>query len=129
MIEPTDEPSASAPENRPSARLRTWWHPLLVQQLRWLAGPVYEVRDEVPVGSMPLRIDILVLRQREGSLSPHNQQALAGLLEYWNQHTLIEFKGPTDQLEAGDFRTLLAYAHLYCVQTDPLLSPSRLNLL
>src|SRR5947209_5544800 len=117
MTEPSSPPPGGAPESPPPPRLRTWWHPLLVQQLRLLASPVYEVRDEVNVGRLPLRIDILVLRQREGSLPPHQQQALAGLLEHWNQHTLIEFKGPTDQLEAGDFRTLLAYAHLYCVQT------------
>jgi hypothetical protein len=53
-----DENSANAEQaNRPGKR-RTWWHPLLVRLLNHLMATAYEVRDEVLVGRMPLRVDM-----------------------------------------------------------------------
>jgi hypothetical protein len=122
--QPPAEPLTQQP-----GKLRTWWHPLLTNLLRWQLEPVYQVFEEVPVGKKPLQIDILLLSKGSGELSADARRLLAGLADHLNQYTLLEFKGPTDTLRAGDFRTFLAYAHLYCAQTVPLLEPRLLNLL
>jgi hypothetical protein len=43
--------------SKPPGKTRTWWHALLVRLLDHLLSARYEVRDEVPIGKMPLRID------------------------------------------------------------------------
>ncbi len=77
----------------------------------------------------PLQIDILLLRKEQGELPAGARQVLAGLVEHLGELTLLEFKSPSDTLRAGDFRTFLAYAFLYCAQNEPLLEPHRLHLL
>ena len=44
---------AGEPESRPG-KIRTWWHPLLANMLRWLLGSRYEAREEVPVSPIPV---------------------------------------------------------------------------
>ena len=44
-------------ESRPG-KIRTWWHPLLANMLRWQLGSHYEVQEEVPVGKKPLQIGV-----------------------------------------------------------------------
>ncbi len=126
-----DPPPASltppAPESKPGT-IRTWWHPLLASFLRWQLGSHFQLEEELPVGQMPLKIDVLLLRRLEGDLPAHAQQVLAGLAEYLNDYTLLEFKSPSETLRAGDFQTFVAYSLLYRVQTDPLLDPSKLHL-
>jgi hypothetical protein len=127
--------SAESPESsnelsaKPPGKVRTWWHPLLAGLLRWQLSPAYQVSEEVPVGTKPLQIDILLLRRESGELPDSVKKLLAGIAEHLNDYTLLELKGPTDTLRAGDFRTLVAYAHLYCAQMVPLLEPGRLSLL
>jgi hypothetical protein len=118
-----------APPEQPPGKIRTWWHPLLVSFLRWQLGEYYRLQEEVPVGQMPLRLDILLLRQQQGQLPPQVQQVLAGLADYLGEFTLLEFKSPSDSLRAGDLQTFLAYTLLYRVENDPLLAPERLHLL
>lgn len=110
-------------------KLRTWWHPLLASLLRWQLGEHYLLEEEVPVGKKPLQIDILLLRRVQGALSPEARRMLAGLAEYLNEWTLLEFKSPSDTLRTGDFQTFLAYALLYRAQQLPLLPVERLTLL
>jgi hypothetical protein len=117
------------PEAQQPGKTRTWWHPLLVSVLRWQLGDHYRVEEEVNVGTKPLQIDVLLLRQQAGELPESVRQVLAGLAEYFNEWTLLEFKSPSDTLRAGDFHTFFAYALLYRQQTDPLLDPGRLNLI
>ncbi len=126
---PDSPQPASESSPRPPGKVRTWWHPLLAGLLRWQLGSAYQVSEEVNVGTKPLQIDILLLRREGGELPESVRRLLAGIAEHLNEYTLLELKGPTDTLRAGDFRTLLAYAHLYCAQTVPLLEPGRLNLL
>jgi hypothetical protein len=102
---------------------------LLAGFLRWQLDSQYEVREEVPVGIKPLQIDFLLLHKEQGELSEEARKVLAGLVEYLNDCTLVEFKSPSDTLRAGDFRTLLAYAFLYCAQNRPLLEPKRMTLI
>jgi hypothetical protein len=72
---------AGAPESRPG-KIRTWWHPLLANMLRWQLGSHYEVQEEVPVGKKPLQIDLLLLHRERGELPATVRRILAGLVEY-----------------------------------------------
>ena len=50
-------------------KTRTWWHPLLARMLDFALASAFKVGDEVSVGKMPLRVDILLVRREEGQLS------------------------------------------------------------
>jgi hypothetical protein len=121
--------SPADPDPDKPGKIRTWWHPLLAGFLRWQLGSHYDVREEVPVGKKPLQIDFLLLHKTQGELSDHARTLLAGLAEYLNEYTLVELKSPSDTLRAGDFRTLLAYALLFCSQQQETLKPARMNLI
>ncbi len=128
MSAPPSQPSEPDPAEKPR-KIRTWWHPLLVNLLRWQLGSYYHVEEEVPVGQKPLQIDILLLWKDQGELPETARQILAGLAEYFGLYTLLEFKSPSDTLQAGDFQTFLAYALLYRAQNQPLLDPRQLHML
>src|ERR1700761_3857194 len=96
---PPPEPFAATP-----GKIRTWWHPLLAGLLRWQLGAHYQLEEEVPVGQKPLQIDLMLLRRAQGELPAGARQALAGLAERLGELTLVEFKGPSDTLRAGDFQ-------------------------
>jgi hypothetical protein len=125
---PSPEPAKAQPSATPG-KIRTWWHPLLANLLRWQLGNHYHLEEEVPVGQKPLQIDILLLLKEQGELPLSARQILAGLVEYLGDLTLLEFKSPSDTLRAGDFQTFLAYALLYRAQNQPLLEPSKLHLI
>src|SRR5580658_2893139 len=116
--------SADEPQGKPG-KIRTWWHPLLANMLRWQLGSHYEVHEEVSVGKKPLQIDLLLLHREQGELPARVRQILAGLVEYLGEFTLVEFKSPSDTLRAGDLQTFLAYALLYHAQNNSLLAPDR----
>ena len=123
--------SFQTPESQPPkpGKIRTWWHPLLANLLRWQLGTHYHLEEEVLVGQKPLQIDMLLLRKEQGELPGSARQILAGLVEYLGELTLLEFKSPSDVLQAGDFQTFLAYALLYRAQNQLLLDPAQLHLL
>ncbi len=121
--------SPASPDPDKPGKIRTWWHPLLAGFLRWQLGSHYDVREEVPVGKKPLQIDFLLLHETQGELSDHARTLLAGLTEYLNEYTLVELKSPSDTLRARDFRTLLAYALLYCSQQQETIEPARMTLI
>src|SRR5436305_90193 len=114
--QPAGQQAATTP-----GKIRTWWHPLLANLLRWQLGSHYHLEEEVPVGQKPLQIDLLLLQKEQGELPPSARQILAGLVEYLDEWTLLEFKSPSDTLRAGDLQTFLAYALLYRAQNQPLL--------
>src|SRR5271154_838892 len=97
-----DPPQATSAAANAPGKLRTWWHPLLAGLLRWQLGSHYQLQEEVPVGQKPLQIDVLLVRKQEGELSEDARRMLAGLAEYLNELTLLEFKSPSDTLRAGD---------------------------
>jgi hypothetical protein len=109
------DPQAEQPSLRPG-RARTWWHPLLTRLLSWLLQDGYDVEPELPVGEMPLRIDALLARRESGEISPWAERNLPELIPCLRARTLIELKGPTDALEAGDWDLLTGYAMLYLQQ-------------
>jgi hypothetical protein len=101
-----------APSERPG-KTRTWWHPLLARLLDHELATAYSVREEVLVGKMPLRVDILLVRREAGQLPETTRRDLSVLLPLLNCFTLIEFKGPTDSLEPGDVAQLVGCAFLW----------------
>ena len=83
--QPTRQPAGATP-----GKIRTWWHPLLANLLRWQLGSHYHLEEEVPVGQKPLQIDILLLLKEQGELPPSARQILAGLVEYLGEFTCAE---------------------------------------
>ena len=49
----------------------------------------YAVRDEVLVGKLPLRVDILLIRREAGQLSEASRRDLSVLVPLLNRFTLI----------------------------------------
>jgi hypothetical protein len=62
MSEP-DKPDGGDRVNRPG-KTRTWWHPLLARLLDHELASAYTVREEVLVGKLPLRVDVLLIREK-----------------------------------------------------------------
>ena len=96
-------------------KTRTWWHPLLVRLLKYALSPAFEVRDEVSVGTLPLRADIVLLRREPAEISELARTHLSTMVERLNQWTLIEFKSPMDSLNraisTGSWAWLICFAH------------------
>ena len=67
---------------------------------------------------MPLRVDILLVRREGGQLSEAKRQEISALLPLLNRFTLIEFKGPTDAMEQGDFAQLVGCSFLWHSQEN-----------
>lgn len=123
-VEPSD---TSEHGNRPG-KTRTMWHPLLVRLLAYTLDSAYKVEQEVSVGKMPLRVDILLIRREGGQLSEDKVRDLAELLPLLNRFTLIEFKAPTDTMEPGDFAQLVGCAYLWHSQQSKRLSHEDISL-
>ncbi len=100
------------PSQQPG-KTRTWWHPLLARLLDHELATAYTVWEEVLVGKLPLRVDILLIRREEGQLSESHLRELSVLVPLLNRFTLIEFKGPTDKLEPGDLAQLVGCSFLW----------------
>ncbi len=115
----TDEKRSDATgRGEPPGKLRTMWHPLLVRVLDFTLGSAFSVQEEVSVGKMPPRVDILLIRREGGQLTAIQAAEISALLPLLNRFTLLEFKGPTDSLERGDFGQLLGCSFLWHSQAD-----------
>jgi hypothetical protein len=99
-------------------RIYTAWHPVLVALLeRVLPRGFYQCISEFQLTREPLRIDVVVVwRSRPGT--PPAPRLLASVVGDLADHTLVHFKGPTDELERDDARMLLAYALQYLVVAE-----------
>jgi len=108
-IQPTDS------DERPDSpgKIRTWWHPLLARLLDHALATGYRVLEEVLVGKLPLRLNILLIRRETGQLSAARHHDVDILLPLLNRFTLIQFKGPTDALQRGDLAQLIGCAFLW----------------
>ena len=99
-------------------RIYTAWHPVLVALLeRVLPGGWYQCLSEFQLTREPLRIDVVVVRRRRSG-TPPAPRLLASVVGDLAEHTLVHFKGPTDELERDDARMLLAYALQYLVVAE-----------
>jgi hypothetical protein len=103
---------------RKHARIYTAWHPLLVALLEQvLPAGFYQCIPEFQLSREPLRIDVVVVRRsRPGT--PPAPHLLTSVVSDLADHTLVHFKGPTDELERDDARMLLAYALQYLVVAE-----------
>jgi hypothetical protein len=126
----TDAQQSNTSEGRDQpGKTRTWWHPLLVRLLNLVLDSAYEVQDEVLVGKLPLRVDILLVRREAGQLSEDRQRELSALVPLLNRYTLIEFKAPTDLPERGDFAQLVGCSYLWHSQQSHPIPGSEISLM
>jgi hypothetical protein len=126
----TDKGSTDC-EERPDqpGKIRTWWHPLLARLLDHALATGYRVLEEVVVGKLPLRLDILLIRREAGQLLAARRRDVDLLLPLLNRFTLIQFKGPTDALQRGDLAQLVGCALLWHGQQDERISNRDISLL
>lgn len=75
---------------RQAGKTRTWWHPLLARLLDYVLATGYSVFEEVLVGKLPLRVDILLIRRLGGQLSEAAQRDLSALVPLLKRFPLIE---------------------------------------
>src|SRR5262245_44379588 len=110
--------TANVPRRRKRARVYTAWHPVLVVLLeRVLPEGYYQCISELQLAREPLRIDVVIVR-RSRLGAPPPPRLLASVVGDLADHTLVHFKGPTDELERDDARMLLAYALQYLVVAE-----------
>jgi hypothetical protein len=84
---------------------------MLVALLERYLPEGFKLYPEYLLSRMPQRADIVVVR-REGT--PHGSAAkIHSILDHLRAHTLIEHKGPTDDLSGEDCLTLLGYGFQY----------------
>ena len=93
---------------------RTAWHPMLVGMLKELKPKGVRVKAEHLLGVHPQRIDVVLLRTVGKVVEP--PERLRTIFEDLAHFALIEFKGPTDDLEASDYSGLMAYGFRYSQQ-------------
>ena len=122
------EPQKPDVADRPG-KTRTWWHPLLARLLDHVLATAYTVRDEVLVGKLPLRVDILLIRREVGQLSEASRRELSVLVPLLNRFTLIEFKGPSDALEPGDVAQLVGCSFLWHSQQSERVPQGEISLI
>lgn len=113
------------PEGSPRESV-TAWHPMLVALLEFYLPSGWRLTPELLLNRMPLRVDIVVLRLVNEPSG--NARKLHSIFGHLRHHTLIEHKGPTDDLEPEDLLTLLAYGALY-MRHNKLLDPDELCLM
>jgi len=77
----------------------------------------YQLLSEFQLAREPLRVDVVIVRRsRPGA--PPVPYLLTSVVGDLAEHTLVHFKGPTDEIERDDARMLLAYALQYLVVAD-----------
>jgi hypothetical protein len=89
----------------------TAWHPMLVALLEFYLPGGWKLLPELLLGRLPQRVDVVVLRLVDAIAG--TARKLHSVFDHLRPHTLIEHKGPTDDLEPWDALTLLAYAGQY----------------
>ncbi|WP_437950543.1 hypothetical protein WME98_06705 [Sorangium sp. So ce296] len=107
-----------AAQRQRRARVYTAWHPVLVALLEHVVPEGwYQCISEFQLAREPLRVDIVILRRRRRG-APPVPRLLTSVVGELAEHTLVHFKGPTDELERDDARMLLAYALQYLVVAE-----------
>jgi hypothetical protein len=83
-----------------------YWHPILTQLLRQFYGDRLEIQEEVNLGDVPLRVDLVLIKREPGVALPYPFNHLGDV-------TLLSYKGPEDTASQTDLRQLEIYALLY----------------
>lgn len=97
-----------------------YWHPYLAELLRQDYGDRLVIEEEVSLGDMPLRADLLLIRRDPEVSLPFPFSLLGG-------HTLVEYKSPDDAATQADLVKLETYGLLYS-QREGLVSREELSL-
>jgi len=93
---------------------RTVWHPIFYTLVRGTLPGIYRMLIELLLGEMPPRADLVIIRREPGAPPPDDElEELPALYTRLGEHTLVEFKGGTDRVEARDVAIVLGYANLY----------------
>ncbi len=99
------------PETPEPPEAVTAWHPLLVALLEIFLPAGWMLIPELLLSRLPQRVDIVIL-ELVGEV-PGSVRQLHSIFDHLRRHTLIEHKGPTDDLAAEDVLVLLAYGAQY----------------
>lgn len=114
-------------KSKPAKRL-TWWHPLFGGIIEFSGQDAFQVISEEEVGQLPMLIDIIILlRDPAKPLPDWTFNAAPSLFGRLNDVTIIEFKGPTDALQDGDFALSLARALTWTAQQNKKRSASKVT--
>ncbi len=85
------------------------WDTLFKQILKQeLSG--FEVQSNVPVGKLPLSIDLVILRPDQAPKIP----VLRPFIERLSDINILEFKSARDTIAKSDLSKLIGYIGLYC---------------
>ena len=68
----------------------------------------YTYEREYNLNSMPNRIDLLVIKNKD------DEESSYGLGKLFRRYNLFEYKSPGQSLGDNEYHTAMAYAHLYC---------------
>ncbi len=104
----------------------TPWHPLFVAMVQYVYRHRYTVHGEYQLTSWPLRADV-VLIEKEDLAGPLPRVPAIGR-RLGPRYTLLELKGPTDDLEGLDLPMLISYAGLLEVK-ERVANPSDIHLM
>jgi hypothetical protein len=78
------------------------WHPFFAYLLRPLVERCYEVQTDLPVGDLPRRSDITLVRKTSAAASPFR-----GLWRWLTPWNVLEYKGPTVSPRFAELHDLL----------------------
>ena len=114
------------PDAPPPPESLTAWHPMLVMVLESFLPSGWQLIPELLLSRLPQRVDIVIL-ELVGT-SPGVARKLLSIFDFLRPHTLIEHKGPTDDLAPQDALVLLAYGAQY-MRLKKLKDPAELCLM
>ena len=99
------------PETAEPPETLTAWHPMLVALLEIFLPSGWLLIPELLLNRLPQRVDIVIL-ELVGAVRGTVRQ-LHSIFDHLRPHTLIEHKGPTDNLAGEDAQVLVAYGMQY----------------
>ncbi len=83
-----------------------YWHPFLAEMLRLSYADRLDVRENLPLGDLPLEADLLLIRRDPAAPLPYP-------LDFLGPTTLVEFKSPTDTADQAALEQLEIYGLRY----------------
>jgi hypothetical protein len=99
------------PETAEPPEAVTAWHPMLVALLELYLPSGWLLVPELLLSRLPQRVDIVILELVGAERG--TARRLHSIFDHLRPHTLIEHKGPTDDLAGEDVQVLLGYAMQY----------------
>jgi hypothetical protein len=104
----------------------TAWHPMLVALLETYLPSGWVLVPELLLCRLPQRVDMVILELL--GTHPGAVRRLHSIFDHLRRHTLVEHKGPTDELAPEDALVLLGYGAQY-MRLKKLRDPAELCLM